>query len=108
MIPKDTIEFCRRWLYYDPYPYMYPFLRDESHFIANLQARQTGKTFNGMAKLLHLALLNRTAYSLSRPQNSIKSKTSPSKPSQTTYTEWRQTIQSYSNSYAARISCYIQ
>ncbi len=59
MIPKDTIEFCRRWLYYDPYPYMYPFLRDESHFIANLQARQTGKTFNGMAKLLHLALLNR-------------------------------------------------
>jgi predicted flap endonuclease-1-like 5' DNA nuclease len=25
---------------------------DEGHFIANLQARQTGKTFNGMAKLL--------------------------------------------------------
>jgi hypothetical protein len=28
------------------------FLRDPSHFIANVQARQTGKTFNGMAKLL--------------------------------------------------------
>ncbi len=34
---------------------MCPFLRDESHFIANIQARQTGKTFNGMAKLLYLA-----------------------------------------------------
>jgi hypothetical protein len=31
---------------------MWPFLRDEGHFIANLQARQTGKTFNGMAKPL--------------------------------------------------------
>jgi len=31
---------------------MWPFLRDEGHFIANVQARQTGKTFNGMAKLL--------------------------------------------------------
>jgi phage FluMu gp28-like protein len=37
---------------------MHPFLRDESHFIANVQARQTGKTFNGMAKVLHLALAN--------------------------------------------------
>ena len=43
------------WLGYEPYRYMHPFLRDESHFIANLQARQTGKTFNGMAKLLYLA-----------------------------------------------------
>lgn len=34
---------------------MYPFLRDEGHFIANVQARQTGKTFNGMAKLLWYA-----------------------------------------------------
>jgi len=34
---------------------MHPFLRDESHFIANVQARQTGKTFNGMAKLLYYA-----------------------------------------------------
>ncbi len=34
---------------------MWPFLRDESHFIANMQARQTGKTFNGMAKLLYFA-----------------------------------------------------
>ena len=34
---------------------MHPFLRDTSHFIANLQARQTGKTFNGMAKLLYHA-----------------------------------------------------
>ena len=45
-------EFCRGWLGYEPYGYMWPFLRDEGHFIANLQARQTGKTFNGMAKLL--------------------------------------------------------
>jgi hypothetical protein len=28
----------------------------KSHFVANLQARQTGKTFNGMAKLLYLGL----------------------------------------------------
>ena len=33
---------------------MWPFLRDRSHFIANVQARQTGKTFNGMAKLFYL------------------------------------------------------
>jgi len=33
---------------------MHPFLRDRSHFVANVQARQTGKTFNGMAKLLYL------------------------------------------------------
>jgi len=31
---------------------MHPFLREQSHFISNLQARQTGKTFNGMAKLI--------------------------------------------------------
>jgi len=31
---------------------MRPFLRESGHFVANLQARQTGKTFNGMAKLL--------------------------------------------------------
>ena len=35
---------------------MHEFLRDESHFVAVLQARQTGKTFNGMAKLIYLAL----------------------------------------------------
>jgi len=46
------VEFCRSWLGYEPYGYMHPFLREEGHFIANLQARQTGKTFNGMAKLL--------------------------------------------------------
>ncbi|MGD2201520.1 MAG: hypothetical protein PVJ38_07815 [Candidatus Bathyarchaeota archaeon] len=51
-LPLDVVEFCRGWLGYEPYEYMYPFLRDEGHFIANLQARQTGKTFNGMAKLL--------------------------------------------------------
>ena len=49
------MEFCRSWLGYEPYRYMWPFLRDEGHFVANLQARQTGKTFNGMAKLLYLA-----------------------------------------------------
>lgn len=54
-LPGDPVEFCRKWLYYEPYEYMWPFLRDESHFIANLQARQTGKTFNGMAKLLYYA-----------------------------------------------------
>lgn len=35
---------------------MWPFLRDTNHFIALVQARQTGKTFNGMAKLLWIAL----------------------------------------------------
>jgi len=54
-LPRDTVQFCREWLYYEPFEYMWPFLRDESHFIANVQARQTGKTFNGMAKLLHFA-----------------------------------------------------
>jgi len=53
-LPADPVEFCRDWLYYEPYEYMHPFLRDESHFIANVMARQTGKTFNGMAKLLYL------------------------------------------------------
>jgi hypothetical protein len=55
-VPDDPVEFCRLWLRYEPYPYMIPFLRDESHFIANLQARQTGKTYNGMAKILYIAL----------------------------------------------------
>ena len=52
VLPGDPVEFCRGWLGYEPYGYMWPFLRDEGHFVANLQARQTGKTFNGMAKLL--------------------------------------------------------
>ena len=54
-LPPDPVQFCRDWLYYEPFEYMWPFLRDGSHFIANIQARQTGKTFNGMAKLLYLA-----------------------------------------------------
>ena len=57
LIPADTVEFCRRILNYRPFEYMRPFLEDESHFIANVQARQTGKTFNGMAKLLHYGFL---------------------------------------------------
>jgi ribosomal protein L37AE/L43A len=52
-LPQDPVEFCQTWLGYEPYRYMWPFLRDENHFIANVQARQTGKTFNGMAKVLH-------------------------------------------------------
>jgi phage FluMu gp28-like protein len=51
-LPADPVEFCRKWLHYEPYQYVWPFLRDRSHFVANLMARQTGKTFNGMAKLL--------------------------------------------------------
>jgi phage FluMu gp28-like protein len=54
--PTDVVQFCREWLNYEPYSYMWPFLNDESRFIAVLQARQTGKTFNGMAKLLHIVL----------------------------------------------------
>ncbi|MCK4582986.1 hypothetical protein KAU18_06690, partial [Candidatus Bathyarchaeota archaeon] len=49
------MEFCRTWLCYEPFEYMQPFLRDLNHFVALLAARQTGKTFNGMAKLLWLA-----------------------------------------------------
>jgi hypothetical protein len=55
ILPADPVQFCREWLHYEPFEYMWPFLRDRSHFIANLQARQTGKTFNGMAKILYLA-----------------------------------------------------
>ena len=51
-VPDDLVEFCRSWLGYEPFEYMYDFLNDDSHFVANVQARQTGKTFNGMAKLL--------------------------------------------------------
>jgi len=51
-VPLDPVEFCNEWLGYEPFEYMWPFLRDPSHFVANVQARQTGKTFNGMAKLL--------------------------------------------------------
>jgi len=46
------VQFSIDWLGYTPFAYMRPFLRDPGHFIANVQARQTGKTFNGMAKLL--------------------------------------------------------
>jgi len=55
-VPDDIVEFCREWLGYQPFAYMYGFLKDSSHFIANCQARQTGKTFNGVAKLLWYAL----------------------------------------------------
>ena len=51
-VPDDPVEFCSKWLGYTPFEYMWPFLRDPSHFVCNVQARQTGKTFNGMAKLL--------------------------------------------------------
>jgi hypothetical protein len=54
-IPSDPVEFCRRVLRYEPYPYVWSFLRDQSHFITFKAARQTGKTFNGMAKLLYYA-----------------------------------------------------
>ena len=54
-LPDDPVEFCRTWLCYEPFEYMQPFLRDLNHFVALLAARQTGKTFNGMAKLLWLA-----------------------------------------------------
>ena len=54
-VPDDPVEFCRSWLGYEPFEYVHDFLRDPSHFIANCQARQTGKTFNGMAKLLWYA-----------------------------------------------------
>jgi len=54
-LPADPVRFCREWLFFEPYGYMWPFLRDGGHFVAVLQARQTGKTFNGMAKLLYLA-----------------------------------------------------
>jgi len=53
--PDDPVEFCRKWLGYEPYRYIWPFLRDRSHFIAIVAARQVGKTFNGMAKLLWYA-----------------------------------------------------
>jgi len=39
-LPDDPVEFCRKWLHYEPYGYMHPFLRDQSHFIAVVQARQ--------------------------------------------------------------------
>jgi hypothetical protein len=55
-VPDDPVEFCIKWLGYTPYRYMWPFLQDPGHFVANVQARQTGKTFNGMAKLLWYAL----------------------------------------------------
>jgi hypothetical protein len=50
-VSDDPVEFCKDRLGYTPLSYMWLFLRDRSHFIANAQARQTGKTFNGMAKL---------------------------------------------------------
>jgi phage FluMu gp28-like protein len=55
-VPDIVVEFCQDWLGYQPFAYMYDFLDDTSHFIANVQARQTGKTFNGMAKLIWYAL----------------------------------------------------
>lgn len=64
VIPRDTVRFCREILNYKPYRYSEPFLRDQSHFIANKQARQTGKTFNGMAKILHTTLLHPSSLSI--------------------------------------------
>jgi len=55
-VPDDVAEFCAKWLDYQPFKYMHDFLNDTRHFIANVQARQTGKTFNGMAKLIWYAL----------------------------------------------------
>jgi len=55
-LPPDPVAFCREWLCYEPFGYMQPFLRNPSHFVAVVAARQTGKTFNGMAKLLYIAL----------------------------------------------------
>jgi len=52
VLSSDVVEFCRKLLNYEPYRYMWLFFRDPSHLSALLQARQTGKTFNGMAKLL--------------------------------------------------------
>ncbi|MCJ7572898.1 terminase family protein [Candidatus Bathyarchaeota archaeon] len=54
-VPEDPVQFCVDWLGYTPFIYMWPFLQDPGHFVANVQARQTGKTFNGMAKLLWYA-----------------------------------------------------
>lgn len=49
------MEFCEEWLCYEPYGYMHGFLRDGRHLVAVVAARQTGKTFNGITKLLYLA-----------------------------------------------------
>ncbi len=59
-VPDDPIEFCKDRLGYTPLSYMWLFLRDRSHFIANSQARQSGKTFNGMVKLLLYAKFPRS------------------------------------------------
>ena len=47
--------FCREWLCCEPYGYMHGFLRGRSHLFAVVAARQTGETFNGVAKLLYFA-----------------------------------------------------
>jgi len=50
----DACRFCQEWRGFNSYSCMWPFLRGESHFVANVQAWQTGKIFNGMFKLLYL------------------------------------------------------
>ena len=32
VLPGDPVGFCREWLGYEPYGYMWPFLRDGEHF----------------------------------------------------------------------------
>jgi phage FluMu gp28-like protein len=64
VLPADPVEFCRSWLGYEPYPCSHAFLRDRSRFTALVQARQTGKTFNGSAKLLWFALRHPASLSI--------------------------------------------
>ena len=52
----DEVEFARRILNFDPYPYQEEFLKDRSLLIAACCGRQVGKTTLAAIKALHYAL----------------------------------------------------
>ena len=53
---SDEVEFARRILDFNPYPYQEEFLRDRSRRIAACCGRQVGKTTLTAIKALHYAL----------------------------------------------------
>ncbi|HYB67838.1 MAG TPA: terminase family protein, partial [Candidatus Acidoferrales bacterium] len=60
----DEVQFARRILHFQPYPYQEEFLRDRSPFIAACCGRQVGKTTVAAIKALHFALAKKDKHVL--------------------------------------------
>jgi len=60
----DEVQFARRILHFQPYPYQEELLRDRSPFIAACCGRQVGKTTVASIKALHFALAKKDMHVL--------------------------------------------